>query len=256
MAEALIARLLSRGTYAADEIAVGEPSASRRQFLVETYGVTVCDRNADALAGASTILVAVKPQIFAQVVPDLQQVASQQPLVLSIMAGVPLATLEAAAPHCPVVRAMPNTPATVGAGVTAIAPGQQAIAEHLQRAQAIFTAVGSVVTVPESLMDAVTGLSGSGPGYIALIVEALTDGGVAAGLPRPTAQALAVQTVLGTATLLQTTDLHPAVLKDRVTSPGGTTIAGIAQLESAGVRSALIEAVKAACQRSKDLGST
>ncbi len=255
MGEALIARLLSRGIYAADEIAVGEPTAARRQFLLETYGITATDQNSVALAGAATVLVAVKPQIFAQVVPDLTVCAEAQPLLLSIMAGVPVATLEAAAPGCPVVRAMPNTPATVGAGMTAISPGQYATPAHIQQAHDIFAAVGSVVTVPENLLDAVTGLSGSGPGYVALVVEALTDGGVAAGLPRATAQQLAIQTVLGTATLLQSTEMHPAVLKDRVTSPGGTTIAGIACLESAGVRSAFIEAVKAACQRSKDLGA-
>lgn len=256
MAEALISRLLSRGTYTAGEIAVGEPTAARRQFLLETYGVTTCDRNLEALAGADTILVAVKPQIFTHITADLAAIAAARPLVLSIMAGVPLTTLEAAVPQCPVVRAMPNTPATVGAGMTAIAPGQHVTADHMQQAEAIFAAVGAVVTVPEPLMDAVTGLSGSGPGYVAVMIEALIDGGVAVGLPRATAQTLAIQTVLGTATLLQTTDLHPAVLKDRVTSPGGTTIAGIAQLEAAGVRSALIEAVKAACQRSQQLGAS
>jgi pyrroline-5-carboxylate reductase len=255
MAEALISRLLAHNTYTADDIAVGEPTAARRQFLLDTYGVTVCDRNGDALATAETVLVAVKPQVFTHITGDLAAITAARPLILSIMAGVPLQTLEAAAPQCPVVRAMPNTPATVGAGMTAIAAGQHVTPDHLAQADAIFAAVGEVVTVPEHLMDAVTGLSGSGPGYLAVIIEALIDGGVSVGLPRATAQTLAIQTVLGTATLLQTTDLHPAVLKDRVTSPGGTTITGIAELEAAGVRSALIEAVKAACQRSQDLGS-
>ena len=265
MAEALISRLLARNTYTADDIAVGEPTAARRQFLLDTYGVTVCDRNEDALAAAETVLVAVKPQVFTYITADLAAMAADRspgtsaasrPLVLSIMAGVPLQTLEAAAPQCPVVRAMPNTPATVGAGMTAIAAGRHVTPDQLAQAEVIFAAVGEVVTVPEHLMDAVTGLSGSGPGYLAVIIEALIDGGVSVGLPRATAQTLAIQTVLGTATLLQTTELHPAVLKDRVTSPGGTTITGIAELEAAGVRSALIEAVKAATQRSQDLGST
>jgi pyrroline-5-carboxylate reductase len=256
MGEALISRLISLGTFSAAAIAIGEPTAARRQYLVDTYGVQVTDNNQTALARADIVLVAVKPQAFDYVVPDLQAVASQQTsLLLSIMAGVPLASLEAAAPHWPVVRAMPNTPATVGAGVTAIAPGQLASAEHLQQARTIFEAVGTVVEVPEYLINAVTGLSGSGPGYVALVIEALADGGVAAGLPRATALQLAIQTVKGTAELLQETDMHPAVLKDRVTSPGGTTIAGIAQLESLGLRSALIHAVQAACDRAEALGS-
>jgi pyrroline-5-carboxylate reductase len=149
---------------------------------------------------------------------------------------------------------MPNTPATVGAGMTAIALGQHTQPTHLQQAQQIFQAVGEVVEVPETLMDAVTGLSGSGPGYVAVMIEALTDGGVAAGLPRAIATKLALQTVRGTAELLQTSGMHPAELKDRVTSPGGTTIAGIAQLEQAGFRSALIAAVRAAYHRSQELG--
>jgi pyrroline-5-carboxylate reductase len=153
-----------------------------------------------------------------------------------------------------VIRAMPNTPARVGAGMTAIAPGQYTQPSHLELAQQIFRAVGEVVEVSEAQMDAVTGLSGSGPGYVAVMIEALTDGGVAAGLPRAIATQLALQTVRGTAELLQTTGMHPAELKDGVTSPGGTTITGIAHLEKAGFRSALIEAVVAACRRSQQLG--
>lgn len=256
MGEALISRLISLGTFSADAIAIGDPSPARRQFLVETYGVQATADNYAALANADIVLVAVKPQVFDAVIPSLQQIAMQQSaLLLSIMAGVPLARLEAAVPGWPVIRAMPNTPATVGAGVTAIAPGQQATQDHLQVARSIFEAVGSVVEVSESLINAVTGLSGSGPGYIAIVIEALADGGVAAGLPRATALQLAIQTVRGTAELLQQTEMHPAVLKDRVTSPGGTTIAGIAQLESSGLRSALITAVQAACDRAEALGS-
>ncbi|MGB7273640.1 MAG: pyrroline-5-carboxylate reductase, partial [Geitlerinemataceae cyanobacterium] len=151
-------------------------------------------------------------------------------------------------------RAMPNTPATIGAGMTAIAPGVYADDEALQQARNILEVVGEVVDVPESLMDAVTGLSGSGPGYVAIVIEALTDGGVAAGLPRSIAARLALQTVLGTALMIVKSGMHPAQLKDRVTSPGGTTIAGIAELEKAGVRSAFIEAIQAASRRSQELG--
>jgi pyrroline-5-carboxylate reductase len=150
---------------------------------------------------------------------------------------------------------MPNTPAQVGAGISAIAAGKRATTTHVETAKQILATIGSVVEVPEYLMDAVTGLSGSGPGYVALVIEALADGGVAAGLPRPIALQLAIQTVQGTATLLQATGMHPGQLKDQVTSPGGTTIAGIAQLEKQGLRSALIEAVRAATKRSKSLGN-
>jgi len=149
---------------------------------------------------------------------------------------------------------MPNTPATVGASTTAIAPGKLVQPADLELVKRIFQAVGEVVEVPESMLDAVTGLSGSGPGCVAILIEALTDGGVCAGLPPAIASQLALQTVFGTAKLLQETGMHPAELKDRVTSPGGTTIAGIAKLESNGFRSAPIEAVKAACLRSQELG--
>ncbi len=256
MGEALISRLISLEIFSADAITVGDPSAARRQFLLETYGVRAIADNQAVLADGDVVLIAVKPQAFSAVVPALHQAAAaRSALLLSIMAGIPLATLEAAVPGWPVVRAMPNTPATVGAGITAIAPGSLAIPEHLQQARSIFEAVGQVVDVPESLMDAVTGLSGSGPGYVAIIIEALADGGVAAGLPRATALQLALQTVWGTAELLRRTDLHPAMLKDRVTSPGGTTIAGITALEQAGLRAALIQAVTTACDRAKALGS-
>ena len=149
---------------------------------------------------------------------------------------------------------MPNTPATVGEGMSAIASGTKVKPSHLEEAKQIFSAVGEVVEVPEYQMDAVTGLSGSGPAYVAIMIEALADGGVAVGLPRAIALELAIQTVLGTATLLKESDLHPAQLKDRVSSPGGTTIAGVAALEQRGFRAAAMEAVKASYNRSQELG--
>ena len=257
MGEALISRLVDRGVYAPQEIVVSEPLAERRQSLADRYGVQVTDNNAQA-AIAEVLLLAIKPQVFEPVAQELTTVlvGSLCPnLVISILAGIPIAKLEAAFPGRAVVRAMPNTPATVGAGMTAIAPGQQCEPAQLERAEHIFAAVGEVVSVPETMMDAVTGLSGSGPGYVALVLEALTDGGVAVGLPRAIAAKLALQTVKGTAQLAQENGLHPAVLKDQVTSPGGTTIAGIAQLEKVGLRSAFIEAVRAAYQRSRELGA-
>lgn len=256
MAEAILARLCDRGVIPGAQICVSEPMAERRATLAERYGVQVTDDNRSLLAQSQIILLAIKPQVFATVATQVAGAwdPARSPLILSILAGTTLAKLEAAFGGCPVVRAMPNTPATVGAGVTAIAPGSLAEQAAMEQARQIFGAIGQVVEVPESLMDAVTGLSGSGPAFVALFVEALTDGGVAAGLPRATASTLALQTVLGTAQLLQDSQLHPAILKDRVTSPGGTTIAGVAALEQAGFRSATIEAVRAAWQRSQELG--
>jgi len=256
MGEALLSRLLAEGVYAPQRVLVADPQAERRQMLAERFSVQVTQDNLQVAAASEVVLLAVKPQVFPTIAAEMATLGAiaAKPLLLSILAGIPLSQLEAAFPGYPVMRAMPNTPATVGAGMTALAPGQAVQPQHRQLATRIFQAIGEVVEVPESLMDAVTGLSGSGPGYVALLIEALTDGGVAAGLPRAIAQKLAVQTVKGTAQLLQETGMHPAELKDRVTSPGGTTIAGIAHLEQVGFRSALIEAVKAACQRSQELG--
>lgn len=255
MAEAILSRLITAKIYSTDEISVSEPLSQRRDFLQQKYRVRVAFDN-KAAAASEVLLLAIKPQALEAVVSELGNgVLQQKPsLVISILAGVPLSRLESAFPGKPVIRAMPNTPATVGAGIAAIAPGKNVENYHLARARAIFEAVGQVVEVSESLMDAVTGLSGSGPAYVAIAIEALADGGVAAGLPRAVAFQLALQTVLGTATLIQESQLHPAELKDRVTSPGGTTIAGVAQLEKGGFRSALIEAVQAATRRSQELG--
>jgi pyrroline-5-carboxylate reductase len=254
MGEALLSRLIAQQVYDPAAILISEPMAARRQVLAEKYGVQTTDDNRQVATATSAIMLAIKPQIFAIVAPELQGALNHNTIVLSILAGTTLAQLETAFPQNPVIRVMPNTPAQVGAGISAIAGGKLAQPEHLATAQQILQTVGSVVKVPESMMDAVTGLSGSGPGYVAIVIEALADGGVVAGLPRPIAMQLAIQTVLGTATLLQETGMHPGQLKDQVTSPGGTTIAGVAKLEQQGLRSALIEAVRAATARSKELG--
>lgn len=257
MGEALLSRLIAQKLYHPDEVLVSEPNASRCAALAEQYGVQVTSDNRAAAAASDVLLLAIKPQIFEMVAANItveQKPETPLPVVISILAGVSLSKLQAAFGDQPVIRAMPNTPATVGAGMTALAVGQGVSELQLMQAKAIFQAVGEVVEVPESLMDAVTGLSGSGPAYVAIMIEALADGGVAAGLPRAIASQLALATVLGTAQLLQQSDLHPAVLKDRVTSPGGTTIAAVAHLERAGFRSALIEAVQAAAGRSQELG--
>jgi pyrroline-5-carboxylate reductase len=256
MAEAILSRLLAANVFSSDQLLISDPSQLRRQFWAEQYRIQTTHDNAAVVAACQLLLLATKPQVLDQVAVDLVLGPDQgrPSLMLSILAGVPLAKLQRLLPGIPVVRAMPNTPATVGAGITAIAYAADVSAEQKLQAEAIFGAVGEVLEVPEALMNAVTGLSGSGPGYIAVIIEALTDGGVAVGLSRQVATRLAIQTVLGTAQLLQTSGIHPAQLKDQVTSPGGTTIAGIAALEQAGLRAALINAVKAACDRSQALG--
>ena len=256
MGEALLSRLVAQRLYSPDEILVSDPSVQRREWLSQQYGLQVTDNNGLAASASDIVLLAVKPQVFAAVVRGLsEQGREKSSAIVSIMAGVTLSQLAEAFPQRPIIRAMPNTPATVAAGIAALAPGPYVQPHHLEQAKKIFQAVGEAIEVPENLMDAVTALSGSGPGYLAVAVEALIDGGVAVGLPRAIATKLALQTLHGTAQLLQETDLHPAQLKDRVTSPGGTTIAGIAALERCGFRSALIEAVRAAYARSRELGS-
>ena len=267
MGEALLSRLIAQKVYLPSEILVSDPQPQRRQFLTETYGIGTTVSNLEVAAATEVLFLAIKPQVFDTVALELAvggdrpqdhngEIANpkSEAVIVSILAGVPLSKLEPAFPGQAVLRVMPNTPATVGAGMSAIAPGKLVQPADLELVKRMFEAVGEVVEVPESMLDAVTGLSGSGPGYVAILIEALTDGGVCAGLPRAIASQLALQTVFGTAKLLQETGMHPAELKDRVTSPGGTTIAGIATLESNGFRSALIEAVKAACLRSQELG--
>lgn len=261
MGEAILSRLIAQQVYRPDQVLVSDPQAQRQAVLSQRYGVNVTSDNGVAAEAEDVLLLAIKPQVFKVVASELvsnddnhSPASENLPVVISILAGVSLRKLEAVFEHQPVIRAMPNTPATVGAGISAIAPGKTVTANHLEMAKTLLGAVGEVVEVSESLMDAVTGLSGSGPAYVAVMIEALADGGVAAGLPRAIASKLALSTVWGTAQLLQDKQIHPAQLKDQVTSPGGTTIAGIAELERSGFRSALIEAVQAAYRRSQQLG--
>ena len=253
--EAIASRLLAKQIYSPQNILVSEPQAQRREFWQQQYGVGVTADNQTVVKTASIVLLAIKPQILDKVIEqlDLPSPVASPPLIISVLAGVTLNKLESAFVDYPVIRVMPNTPATVGEGMSALAAGKKVNSTQIEQAKTIFSAVGEIVEVPESMMDAVTGLSGSGPAYVALMVEALADGGVAVGLPRAIAFRLAIQTVLGTATLLKESDLHPAQLKDRVTSPGGTTIAGVAALERGGFRAAVMEAVKASYSRSQEL---
>ncbi len=201
------------------------------------------------------MILAVKPQIIASVLREIAPVLTRRKLLISLAAGVSTAALRGhLGKDARLIRVMPNTPALVLEGVTAIARADGLEAEDLEIASEIFSAVGRVVVLEEDLMDAVTGLSGSGPAYIALVIESLADGGVKMGLDRVTAMTLATQTVLGSAKLLLETGLHPGALKDMVSSPGGTSIAGIAALEEGGVRTTFIKAVERATQRSRELG--
>ncbi len=248
--------LARTGTVPAGHIAVFDTLGDKARTLAGSLGdgARVAASPQDAADGADLVLLAVKPGIIPEALAALAPVLTPSQLVVSIAAGVRLATMEALLPaSVPIIRAMPNTPSLVGEGATALCRGAHATDEHAALARALFDAVGITVNVDETLMDAVTGLSGSGPAYVYLIIEALADGGVQAGLPRAVARQLAAQTVQGAARMAGQTGEHTAQLKDNVTTPGGTTIAGLAVLERAGVRSALMDAVQAAAARSKEL---
>jgi pyrroline-5-carboxylate reductase len=232
---------------------VSDVSQARLDYLRETYQVETTTDNSLVAQQAVIVLLAVKPQTLTTIATELSKASLNCELWLSILAGTSLSQLESAFGQAPIIRVMPNTPALVGAGITALAPGTHVRPHHLATAEKLFAAVGEVLTVSENWMDAITGLSGSGPAFVAIAIEALTDGGVAVGLPRTIAARLALQTVRGTTELMIQKDLHPALLKDQVTSPGGTTIAGVASLEATGFRSALIQAVQAAYQRALTL---
>jgi pyrroline-5-carboxylate reductase len=247
---------LLEADYEAADLAVAEVDPDRRRELEGRFaGVRVVPSAAWAVADAEVVVVCLKPADVAEALETAGAALAAEALVLSIAAGVTIAALEAAAPGRPVVRAMPNTPATIGLGAAAIAGGTHTGDGHLDLAEQLLGALGLVVRLPEPMLDAVTGLSGSGPAYVFLVAEALVEAGVLVGLPRPTATALVNQTLLGAATLLSTSGDGPEALRAAVTSPGGTTAAGLRSLEAAGVRSAFIDAVVAATRRSTELGA-
>ena len=255
MGEALIKGLVESNLVASDHILISDVRAERLHELARQYSVAPVDSNAALLRAADVVILAVKPQIMAPMLRELVPALTGRPLLISLAAGVSTATIQSVLGKYPrLIRVMPNTPALVLQGATAIARPQGVDPDDLDTAQEIFNAVGKVVVVDEELMDAVTGLSGSGPAYVALVVESLADGGVKMGLDRATALTLATQTVLGAARLLAETGLHPGALKDMVSSPGGTTIAGIAALEEGGIRTTFIRAVERATLRSRELG--
>jgi pyrroline-5-carboxylate reductase len=255
MGEGLIRALLRSGLCAPSQIAASDIVAAKREAL-SALGVRAVAENRDAAEGADVLVVALLPKVVPTVLPELREVLGPRQLVVSIAGGVPTAAIEACLkPEVPVVRVMPNMAVQVCAGAAAVAGGAAAREEHLALVEQVFSAIGRCVRVPEAMMDAVTGLSGSGPGYACLIIEALAEGGVKMGLPRDVALTLAAQTLLGAAQLVLESGEHPAVWKDRVATPGGTTIAGLAALEARAVRSALIEAVEAATRRSQEFSS-
>jgi len=255
MGEALIKGFLKTGIVPPESVFASDVRLDRLTQLEKLYGIHVLSQNPTLVRQVDVVILAVKPQIIAPVLKEVTSAVTQEKLVISLAAGVPTATLRSHLPKSVrLIRTMPNTPALVLEGATAIAKADGLQPGDLETAQEIFEAVGKVVVLEEELLDAVTGLSGSGPAYIALVIEALADGGVKMGLDRATAMTLAAQTVLGSAKLLIETGTHPGQLKDMVTSPGGTTIAGIAALEEGGVRSTLINAVERATLRSRELG--
>ena len=254
MAGALIGGMIKSKLVPARSIVAARRSPEALAELQKKWGVRTSTDNKKAVAGAGIVILAVKPQMAKKVLGELAGHISKDQLVISVMAGITTASIsKALRANGPVVRAMPNTPCLVDAGATAIAAGEHAGERELKLAEAVFGAVGLAVTLPESALDAVTGLSGSGPVYIYMVIEAMIDGGVKMGIPRAIAAKLAAQTVFGAAKLVIETGKHPAVLKDEVTTPGGTAITAIHVLESKGLRSVLIDGVEAATKRSQEL---
>jgi len=257
MAEALIKGIVTAGLFSPQTIHASDIRDAQLKKIKRTYGIKTYKDNAEIVTRTGTILLAIKPQNMKDVLSEIAPVMSKSHLIISIAAGI---TTHYIAKHLkgtiPVIRIMPNTPALIQEGASVLSKGKHATENHCKRAQKLFGSVGTVVTVDESLMDAVTGLSGSGPAYVFLFIEALADAGVKMGLPRPVALSLATQTCLGAAKMVSETGKHPAQLRDMVTSPGGTTISGLHKLEAGGLRTTLIDAVEAATKRSKELGST
>ncbi|MFZ4857472.1 MAG: pyrroline-5-carboxylate reductase [Desulfuromonadaceae bacterium] len=253
MAEAIIRGLLRED--AGVGICVAEISPKRRDVLTAEFPrVRVVDDAAEAAQWGEVVILSIKPQQAEAALDLIEPVITKDKLVISIMAGIPSAKIEAnLAAGCRVVRAMPNTPALIGAGATAVSSGRKATSDDLDCARQIFAMIGIAVTVEEKLMDAVTGLSGSGPAYVFTFIESLSDAGVKNGLPRDVATKLAAQTVLGAARMVVETGDHPTLLKEKVTSPGGTTIAGLHALEVGSFRGVVMNAVEAACLKSKEL---
>jgi len=251
--ESLLAGLLSSGS---KDIVVTARRAERAAELNERHGVEALLSNSDAVAGAGVVVLAVKPQDFEELLESIRDAVTTDQTVLSVAAAIPTAFIERRlGPEVPVVRAMPNAPATVHEGITGLCAGAHAAEENVALARDVLAHLGPVVRVPETYMDAVTAVSGSGPAYFALLAEAMIEAGILLGLSREISTQLVVQTMLGTAVLLRDEEMHPVELREAVTSPGGTTIRAIRELEQAGVRAAFLNAIQAAMERSRELAS-
>jgi pyrroline-5-carboxylate reductase len=255
-----MATALARGWLAAELIATtsckaSDPATEARSRFQQQTGCSATANNRDVASASDVLVLAVKPQMMPALLDEIRQSVTEKQLVISIAAGITLKRLaEGLSGAIRLVRVMPNTPCLLGASATGFAGGPAATAADVALVERLFGSVGRAFPLPESALDAVTGLSGSGPAFVYVMIEALADGGVRMGLPRDVALALAAQTVLGSARLVLETNQHPAVLKDAVASPGGTTIAGLHALERGGFRAALMDAVEAATKRSMELG--
>jgi len=255
--EALIAGLMASGSRAPTDIVATSRRRERLDEIAERYSVETTTSNVDAVRGASFIVIAVKPQDLEELLAEMGHAVTPAQTVLSIVAAIPTAVIERhLTDHVPVVRAMPNTPVTVREGMAGLAPGTYAGDEHLAIAEEMLAHLGRSVRVAESYMDAITAVSGSGPAYFALLAESMIEAGILLGLSREISTDLVVQTMLGTAKLLRDEKMHPVELREMVTSPGGTTIAAIRELEQAGVRAAFLNAIQAAMKRSQELRET
>jgi pyrroline-5-carboxylate reductase len=254
--EALVAGLLSSGWREPGDIVVTGRRQERLDELTAAHGVTATLSNAEAVSGAALVVIAIKPQDFDGLLGEIGPLLSPNQTVLSVAAAITTAAIEQRiSPSVPVVRAMPNAPATVHEGIAGICPGAHADDEHLALAEEVLSHLGGVVRVAERYMDAVTAVSGSGPAYFALLAEAMIEAGILLGLSREVSTRLVVQTMLGTAKLLRDENMHPVELREAVTSPGGTTIRAIRELERSGVRAAFLNAIQAAMERSKELAA-
>ena len=256
MGEALLRGIIGSGLMSPADILASDADSKKLSDLDSELGITAVGSNCELVRRASVVLFALKPNVIKAVLSEVSSHLSPPKWCISIAAGVSTAIIESVlGTEIPVVRVMPNTPAMVSEGMAAICPGQNASEEHTRKTQQIFQSVGKAIIVQEKLMDAVTALSGSGPAFVFLIIESLADAGVQLGLSRADAATIAAQMVFGTGKMVVDTEEHPAVLKNKVTSPGGTTAAGLYQMEHNGVRAAIIDAVVAAAMRAKQLSS-